>query len=312
MKTLLISLLALTVTLSANSQLYLTQAFDGADTTADYSLNIELDTNIAVNSWQIGPPQKTHFNSPASPPNVIVTDTINHYPDNDSSSFIFKVNTDPGNWGGWGILALQWKQKLDYDSVSMDGGVVEYSIDQGATWESPFLSPYVYNFYGFNDPENVVDIPQNDYLGAFGNRDTVWRDIWLCFDLSWATISSDSIFLRFTNYSDSITQQSDGWMIDNMIAHLTSVHTVNEVPSDTYMTIQPNPTSDRIEIRTKKLNEFHIIEKMSLVDQTGKSVQQWEMVPTKFGIDIGHHPAGIYFLNVQTNKQSETFRVILE
>ena len=307
----LLFLLALTLNSLAFSQFYFNQAFDGADTSASNSLIVEIDYSQPDNSWQIGPPQKTLFTSPASAPNVIVTDTVDFYRDNDTSSFQFGVETDPSNWGGWGILALQWKQKLDYDSVSADCGVIEYSMD-GMYWNSVFLSPYVYNFYGYDQNNVVYPNYPNAWDGAFGNRDTVWRDVWLCFDLSWANSVTDSLFFRFTHYSDSISQESDGWMIDNLMAHLTSVHTVNEIPSDAYMTIQPNPTTDRIEIQTKKSNDFHIIEKMELVNSTGQVVDRWEMVPTKFGIDIGHHPKGIYFLNVRTNKKSESFRVVLK
>src|SRR5680860_1850189 len=49
------------------------------------------------NSWSIGAPDKTVFTSAYSPSNVIVTDTLDPYPMNDTSSFIIKHLAS----GGW-------------------------------------------------------------------------------------------------------------------------------------------------------------------------------------------------------------------
>jgi len=87
---------------------FFTQYFDGADTLST-SIQIEFDTT-GTNIWQVGPPQKTIFSSAATAPNVLVTDTVNFYPTNNSSSFQFTLNNFD-YW--WGILAIQWKQKLD-------------------------------------------------------------------------------------------------------------------------------------------------------------------------------------------------------
>ena len=51
-------------------------------------VQIEIDTSNAGNIWQIGQPDKAIFDSAFSAPNAIVTDTVNYYPINDSSSFI--------------------------------------------------------------------------------------------------------------------------------------------------------------------------------------------------------------------------------
>ena len=75
---------------STTAQVY-TQYFDGADTIFDNSVNVELDTSNS-NIWQIGASQKIIFDSAATVPNAIVTDTINSYPVNNVSRFTIKIH----------------------------------------------------------------------------------------------------------------------------------------------------------------------------------------------------------------------------
>lgn len=291
----------------SNAQWYV-QYFDGADTSAQNSVIITIDPDTigtdTINIWQVGPPQKTLFNAASTVPNVLVTDTVNFYPPNDTSSFSFIIN--PSNWGS-NVLALQWKQKLDYDTAK-DGGVIEFSIDSGQTWQNAFTSPYVYNFYGYNTiNEDTI------YTGekAFTGRDTLWRDIWLCYDLSWLNFNPGLIHIRFTSYSDSIDNSKEGWMIDNLSVHPTWIHTISEKQQEEYMLVYPSPTDGIVNISTKKIDGMHIIENMQLVSVDGKVVQQWNNVPTKFFIDIGNHANGLYHLKVKTNIQEQTFPLIL-
>src|ERR1041384_4098256 len=75
------------------AQLSVNQYFDGADTSATNSIIIMLDTS-STNIWQIGRPQKIIFDSAATFPNALVTDTINNYPDSNVSRFTFKIVPD--------------------------------------------------------------------------------------------------------------------------------------------------------------------------------------------------------------------------
>src|SRR5690606_28661361 len=95
----------------ASAQTFLFQQyFDGNDTLTGHRLQIDTGS-----IWQIGPPQKSVFDSAATNPNVIVTDTINTYPINDTSSFTVGLNTSLVNWA---ITAIRWTQKLDMDSAA--------------------------------------------------------------------------------------------------------------------------------------------------------------------------------------------------
>jgi len=281
---------------------YYQQYFDGADTSAFNAVLVSMDTS-AANVWQTGPPQKVLFNAPATAPNVLVTDTVNPYPPDNTSHCYFKV------WNQfvpWGILAIQWLQKLDLDAGT-DGGLVEFSVDSGNTWQNAFNNPYVYNFYGF-DPMNADTLLSGDM--AFTGTDTAWKNVWLCFDLSWMSFMPDTIRFRFTLASDSVGNGREGWMIDNMVAYITGIHTVNETEQEKYMVVEPNPTTGRVDIHTRQINEFHIIEHMELTDAAGRLVRVWTNCPTRFFIDLGDQPDGIYHLKVKTNIQTESFRIV--
>ncbi len=288
---------------SQTSAQELYQYFDGADTIPEKSLLVEIDSTEG-NIWQIGPPQKTIFNAAATVPNVLVTDTINSIPNNDSSSFQYILpNVD---WG-WGILAVQWTQKLDLDHKK-DFGLLEFSVDNGDTWQNAFNNPYVYNFYGFESSN--VDTLSDGSIG-FTGQDSTWRNIWFCFDGSWLG-SNDTIVVRHTLLSDSIDNNNEGWMIDNMIIQMTWIHTIAEKEQEKYIRISPNPSTGRFNIDIKKINGPHIIEHMELSDMNGKLLQKWEYIPTKFFIDLDDYPNGFYYLNIKTNQSSEVHKIMLQ
>jgi len=100
----------------------ITQYFDGADTSALTSILIDIEPDTQ-NLWQIGPPQKTLFDTAFTAPNAIVTDTINRLQSRNISRFVVRI---PDTALRWGILALQWVQKLDM-AYDLQGGMVEFS-----------------------------------------------------------------------------------------------------------------------------------------------------------------------------------------
>jgi hypothetical protein len=203
-------------------------------------------------------------------------------------------------------MAIQWKQKLDMDA-GKDGGKIEFSVDAGDTWENVFENPYTYNFYGF-DLNNQDTLPSGDVV--FSGTDNEWRDIWLCFNMSWIGYN-DSITIRYTFISDETETHQEGWMIDNMMVHITNVHTIEEEKQEEYLKVYPNPTNNILHIEAKKLMEFHIIEKMELINSTGQIIDQWKYIPTKFFIDTSKYNNGLYYLKIQTNLKSETIPVVI-
>ncbi len=302
MKKLLLTLILL---MSFGSLLYAQtyhQYFDGADTSLFNSVFVDIDTAHG-NVWQIGRPQKVIFDSAATYPNVIVTDTVNPYPVNDSSSFIVRFHPAYS----WGIFAFQWKQKLDIEYLS-DGGIVEFSVDTGNTWFNIFNNPYVYNLYGF-DSSNIDTLISGEF--GFTGTDSIWRDVWLCFDYSFLSLT-DSLMFRFTLKSDSVDSVREGWMIDNMMMHITMVHGLVVDPSlNKDIRVFPTVTTGIVHIEAKKVQKYHIIEEMQLVNMQGRVVKRFTNVPVKFYIDVSDQPNGTYYLRVKTNLYSDVFPVII-
>lgn len=283
---------------SANSQSYQEQFFDLPDSLQQYPITIEYDTSSS-NIWQRGMPQKAIFNLAATTPNALTTDTLKNYPENNESIFSFTI-TD--NWS-FGIYALQWQQKLDIDTLGNDYAKLEFSIDGGNTWENPFDNPNVYNFYGF-DANNIGVDDQGD--SVFIGTDTNWRNIWICFSNSFI----GELRMKYTFHSDSIPSPHEGWMVDNFISDITYIHTVKEIEQVEYVKVSPNPTQDRVHIQVKPENEYQIIEKMSLIDSNGKVLKIWEHIPIKYFIELKEYPKGVYFLDIQTNQQRESIRIV--
>ncbi len=313
MKKLLLLIYIITFPTLSYSQDYLIQYFDGADTIPDESLKIVIDTSYVTNIWQIGPPQKLLFDSASTVPNALITDTINPYPINDTSSFqLGFTETFLSLMETGGILALEWNQKLDMDSAR-DGGMIEYSLDLGQTWVNIFDNPFVYNLYGYSS-SNLAPIDSNGTSMAFTGTDSVWRNVWLCFESSWywQNVQNNGMDIRFTFVSDSVETGQEGWMIDNMLAHLTFVHTVGKKEQEEYLNVYPNPSSGRVHIQAQKKKAFHITRKLEVHNSQGQLVRSFENVPTKFFIDLDDQPNGMYFVKVQTNFETQTFPIILQ
>lgn len=100
-------------------------------------------------------------------------------------------------------------------------------------------------------------------------------------------------------------------MIDNMFVDLTMFHSVNEIKPDKYLKAFPNPTSEIIYIETEKIKEFHIIEKMELVNPLGQVMNVWKNIPTKYFISVKEYKNGLYYLKVKTNIKNEVIPIII-
>ncbi len=301
LKLLLLTFLTFTFSLTY-AQTAIKQYFDGDDTLGGPAIIISIDTS-GDNIWQVGPPQKTVFDTPATAPNVIVTDTINTYPKNNTSSFSFGVNLQQGIT--WGIIAIRWKQKLDMDTA-MDGGIVEYSLDSGQTWVNILTDTNVYNLYGF-DTANVKKLP--DSTLAFTGTDTLWRDIWLCYGHSYLQ-NYDSIVVRYTFRSDSSDNSKDGWMIDNMLFEETYFHTVGTVAPAGKFLVYPTLTTSTVKIDVT--GEAEGIDNIVVTDLQGKVQRRYNNInDVRTQIDMNSLPNGNYYIGIHTKEKIEIHKVIV-
>lgn len=285
------------------------------DSTINY---IHIDTS-AQNLWQIGPPQKTIFNSAYSPPNVIITDTVNNYPTNNHSWFDLYV----GNFNFSGMypddIFFDFRYKIDSDTLK-DGGYITVSWDKGLTWMNIIKDTVCYNFVenspGNNGVPNLYTDTDTLYNGEYGfsGRTQDWiRASFEWFRLPVKTLNlPDTMILRFNFISDSIPDSREGWMIDDI--RLFSIDLgggIHDLLNNKSITVYPNPAADYITIENKNnLNQHY---NLSL-----KNIQGQELFSDKIEtlntntIDLAGFANGIYFLRLQNEQENCVRKIVVQ
>jgi hypothetical protein len=289
--------------LSFSQNTYL-ESFDG-DTLMTYedTLDISIDT-VYGKTWQIGPPQKIVFDQALSLPNVIVTDTIGLYPNSDSSFFVASFVSDDYAQ----ILAFKWSQKLDMDSL-VDGGTIQFQINS-EPWQNIDQNWDVYDHYG-HASGNWDSIASNDNKIGYTGVDSTWRQIWLCWSVDGMLDYGDTVNVKFQIHSDTIQNNQEGWMIDDISVHYSYLHTIYEQSGLEYFTIFPNPSSDKIIIDQAKQNGFDMIDEVIIYNLMGREKKRFNDVPAHFTIDISDLPKGPYVVQINSEKYGESTHKII-
>lgn len=195
-------------------------------------------------------------------------------------------------------------QKLDMD-FKKDGGYVEYSVDTGTTWINVLRDTNAYNFYGY-DTTNLDTLANGTV--AFTGTDTVWRDVWVCYQMRFFN-NADSVIFRFTFESDMVDSAKDGWMIDNMLLQETFFHTVSTTDPEKEFMVYPTITTGVIKIDIDGADGQ--IENIVVVDQQGRVMKRFNERSEKMTIDIGGLPPGNYYINVHSAEKIEVHKVLL-
>jgi len=244
----------------------------------DYCLNFEdttclhhiyIDTNdYPENIWQIGQPQKQVFITAASQPNAIITDTINSYPANNHSVFMIR---NPANMGDiYGLNILAGKYFVQTDSIH-DYGTMEFSPDNGTTWID-LINDTVYslNIQWVSQPKPVLTGRSNGWQ----HFDVALFDLGSIFNIQ----LGDTMLFRYTFISDSIFDNMDGLMFDDM-CHFHFVEGISEIkfkaiessiypnPADDIFTIEfDNPNSDIFELAIYTFDSKLVFKKANIVN----------------------------------------------
>ena len=255
--------------------------------------NLRIDTTSNPNNiWQVGAPQKNIFTTSISSPNVIVTDTINSYPVNDTSSFTIV------NIAGFGYTAphtalLQGEYAVDSDTLT-DFGMIEFSPDNGASWYDIVNDTFI---------TNHIFMPLG-WITLSGNSGG-----WQPFYVNLASLGPlfniqlfDTVLWRFTFISDGVQSNKDGLMFDNM--HFEDyVEGLQEVRNDDLISILPNPTSDEIRVHRSKESGNSKIQILNGTSQILYDNQNFN----EESIDVRNLPNGMYFLKY-SDKNNLSFK----
>jgi len=273
------------------------QLFSGlAQSTIFYSdsINFEepcsylyIDSTI-TNLWQIGIPGKTILDTAYSTPFAIITDTIDYYSSNNHSKFTLKFEPESIEDGGQTTISF-W-HKFDTDSIN-DFGVVEVSYDEGNDWKI-LCTDTTYNIYF----QRNGTWPANHLVTGQSNG-WVLDDITFDFYLTGTGIP-ENIWLRFSFYGDSVQNEKDGWMIDNIQIIGASPWGIKE---NNVFNSYPYPNPCRKYLSLVVPNYENQSFTLSVYDLYGKLIDSKKFAGKKIQIKTLQYKNGIYFYQIINN-----------
>jgi len=248
-----------------------------------YQDYIEIDTiSNPGNIWQIGKANKTLFDSASTwGAKVMITDSVNEYPVNDTSYFYFKHRWCVDGVNSISSFILSGSVWVDADSLN-DFGTIEFSRNDGVSWM-----------------DLTTDTSLNTYIEYLGPSLTggtgTWSSFYIwCDDLiSNLTVYPQDIIFRFGMSSDNSFDAKDGIMYSHLefSAGLTEVSEQEEAR----YSIFPNPVSNRIYLNQSL---FVNSESVKITDIKGEIV---EYIKGGVGdsIDVSELLIGIYILSIE-------------
>lgn len=284
----------LTVLMLSNTTFAQWDYFIDFDSPDSQNNHIIIDTvSNPDNIWQIGVPSKTVFDSAYSLTHAIVTDTLNAYPVNDTSSFILK-HIRPGELGGNESLQLNFWFKFNSDSLT-DFGMVEASIDNGITWINLLTEDTTY-YLQWLEPKPILT----------GNSNS-WQHFAL--ELSMLTYElgySDTLLYKFTFISDNIQTNKDGWMIDDFQLN-DWWEGIDEYENSDKINIYPNPSNGNVTIESSIINLRDL--RLEIYNEIGILVLNNELNSNNLRLDL---PNGMYFIKLIDDKKIYLKKLMIE
>jgi len=234
-----------------------TVVYDFEDTT-NFSY-LSFDINSSGNIWEVGLPEKVDFGMDINLPNVIVTDRLLPYPVNDTSSFTIKIPL-PIDATDFFITGNFYS---DTDSLN-DYGKIEYSFDNGESWVLISDDTLTYTNWQGN-PSFFPRTGWGSDLPVLTGNSNGWQtffidliDSYYIFDQSDNGSWDDTAFYRFTFISDSISENRDGLMFDNIQIVNIFAFGLDEV-NNQQRVFYPNPVvSDQIYFEIENVNSAKI------------------------------------------------------
>jgi len=269
--------------------------------------------------WQIGLPAKPFFDTAYSTPNAIMTDTALPYPVNNVSSLILS-NIDTGTFHAvHGINTLTFLHKYQTTQYH-DGCAVEVSYN-GTSWQNFLVDTFWQNHSelgSMGQPFSNGMYTTSDTLfnGTYGFSGTssgwVYSQIewiwWMAVRRSDSIYVPDSMFIRFTFYSDSTSESLDGWLIDNISLTGQDPSGISEtIFQSSAVVFFPQPCHNKVNVVSRKGIRP---ESYTIYDMTGRKISGG-IAANNFFVDVSEIPPGIYEMAIETDEKNFLVKPLL-
>lgn len=304
----LVLLISLELVNSSFAQKTFYQNFEPDPNITD-TIHFSIDSN-SKRIWHVGMPKKTKFNEALSIPNVLITDTTSNY---DTSSIATVLFSQEIVTSFFNYYSFRWIQKIDFEN-NKDFGEIYVSANNGKNWynalyDTTMNSP-VYNIYGY-DPNNLTINPNSNNTALTGT-DTFWRDLWLCMYHN-SNQMKDTFLFKFVFYSDSVSTNNEGWMMDNFMLSPSFIHTLGtSLKVSNSFTVFPNETTGIVHVESTYSGEDKQLQKVYLYSSSGALLEEFNIHSKRVMIDISKYPDGMYILKPYTKNQSKSIKVLLK
>lgn len=245
------------------------------------------DTN---NIWQIGHPQKTQFNNGYTSTNAIVTDLLNPYPINDTSSFIV-VHISEAEFEY--VKGIDGYFKINSDTLN-DFGKIELSVDLGQSWID-LLTDTAY--------ASLIDINEPYELSFSGNVNN-WQHFSITINLLLSSFNihqGDTILYRFSFISDSVETNKEGWILDRVTTNDWSESISENSLTSFTSTLYPNPSTNSATIEFENPTNSNF--SLQVFDIMGRAVIEQNIKTTRTQLNTQHLPPGIYQYRLLSEKE---------
>lgn len=270
---------------------------------------------LSQNTWQIGKPQKSFFNSAYTTPFAIVTDTVNLYPLSNFSSFELTV-IDPYQ----ASCLVDFRHKYDSEP-DHDGGYITVSWDNGISWHNivtDMSGPYYCfpatpgcSMYGNINLSNSTLF--NGEQG-FSGHSAGWE--YTCMEWYTPIVSRKTersgMRLRFNFISDTTPQNMEGWLIDNIrVFSIDMGMGIREfLAGISHSWFYPNPVKNTA---TFTMNRTYSNVHYELTDSRGSVVRKVNLGDCDdFTFNRGDLPPGIYFMRLFMGSQyKDIHRIVI-
>lgn len=277
--------------------------FDGSN------VSLAIDAVSSDGLWQVGAPNKSVFIGAWSSPNVLVTDTINPYPDNTTSFAEFTIALDEP---GLGIDFLSWTDTEGPESF----GRLETLDPVSQEWE-PVITGSLTTLYDhlFLQVYDGSSDGQGHYFGSASGWTPVHLEAYCVgvfqpHELNRGGGQGSFITrFRFAFYSGDALRQHDGWMIDDLKATpLGCTSGSDELLLDEFdMNLDGSGASLTIRTPGNILGP----DLVRIIASDGRQVLATNFNSSCCTVDVSPLRPGVYLCVLQRNGRSVTKRFVL-